>query len=114
MSLFKVFQRILLVAIVVAAFAFAIPNAGVQVDLIRLPFLPDRQNMMLIELMLYPLVLGLLAGISFGVLKILELQTRLRSERRTRRKVQGELTALRNLPLDDVEEEERVTSGVDS
>lgn len=113
MSLLKVLRTILFAVILVAAFAFTMYNAQVRVGPIRLPFLEVRQDVWLLELMLYPLVLGLLAGVAFGLLKIVELQTVARRERRTRQKVQTELTALRNLPLEDTEEE-RVPSGVDS
>ncbi|NNE43544.1 MAG: hypothetical protein HKN12_05005 [Gemmatimonadetes bacterium] len=105
MGFLKVTRAALVIVLIVAAFAFTMFNAGTRVDLIRLPFMPDRTGMLLVELMLYPLVLGLLAGFMVGLLKIMELQATLRAERRNRNKVQGELTALRNLPLEEAEQE---------
>jgi type III secretory pathway component EscU len=105
MSFLRVLRALLFVVLVVAAFAFTMFNAGARVELIRLPFLPDRTGMLLVEVMLYPLVLGLLAGFAVSILKLVELQTQLRTERRSRNRIQGELTALRNLPLDEAEEE---------
>jgi hypothetical protein len=105
MSFLKILRAALLAVIVVAAFAFTMYNAGTRIDLVRLPLVPDRTGMLLVELMLYPLLLGLAAGLSFAVLKLLELQAQLRTERRSRSRVQSELTALRNLPLEDADEE---------
>lgn len=110
MGFFKVVRAVLVVVLVVAAFTFTMLNAGMRVDLIKLPFMPDRAGMLLVEVMLYPLVLGLLAGFALALLKVLELQTQLRTERRSRNKVQGELTALRNLPLDEAEQENAAAS----
>ncbi|MGQ0721605.1 MAG: hypothetical protein ACT4PE_08540 [Candidatus Eiseniibacteriota bacterium] len=105
MSVLKALRAFLVAALVVCAFAFTMYNASTRVEFVRLPFLSDRNGVLLVELMLYPLLLGLAAGFSFALVMLLEAQTALRSERRTRQKVQTELTALRNLPIEDTDDE---------
>jgi hypothetical protein len=105
MSVLKALRAVLAVALVVCAFAFTMYNASTRVEFVRVPFLADKNGVLLVELMLYPLLLGLAVGFSFAVLMLLEAQTALRSERRLRQKVQAELTALRNLPIEDTDDE---------
>lgn len=105
MSVLKILRMVLLGLIVVVAIVFTVknPNERVRIDLMLVPV---RENVLLIEVLLYAMMLGVVVGVSFAALKILELQAQLRTERRSRNKVQGELTALRNLPLEEADEAE--------
>jgi hypothetical protein len=47
---------------------------------------------------------GAAVGYSLSLLVVLELQTRLRDLYRRQHRLEGELTTIRNLPLDDAEE----------
>jgi uncharacterized integral membrane protein len=49
-------------------------------------------------------LLGALVGYSLSLFLVIELQGRIREMRRRHLRMEGELTTLRNLPLDDAEE----------
>ena len=103
MSMLKGIRAILLVLIMVVAIGFTVMNPGerVRVDLF---FIEPLENVPMVEALFFAFVLGLVGGLAVAVLRILELQTQLRNERRSGNRLQGELTTLRNLPLDDSDE----------
>jgi hypothetical protein len=49
-------------------------------------------------------ITGAAIGYSLSLLAVLELQTRLRDVYQRQHRLEGELTTIRNLPLDDAEE----------
>lgn len=102
MSLLRVFRMILVAAILLGAVVFVVKNPSQRVRLDLVVF-PVRDNVLLIEALFWALLGGAVVGMSFVAIKLLELQTQLRSEKRQRQRLQAELTALRNLPLEDVE-----------
>ena len=103
MSVLKGFRAILLVLIMVVAIGFTVMNPGerVRVDLF---FMPPYENVPLVEALFFAFLLGLLGGLTVAVIRILELQAQLRAERRSGSHLRGELTTLRNLPLEDADE----------
>lgn len=102
MSLLRVIRMALVAAIVLGAIVFTVKNPSQRVHL-DLVFFPARDNVLLIEALFWAMLGGAVVGLSFAGIKLLELQTQLGSERRQRQRLQSELTALRNLPLDDTE-----------
>jgi uncharacterized integral membrane protein len=111
MSVLKVFRAILLVVIIVVAIGFTVMNPGerVRVDLF---FVPPYENVPLVEALFFAFLLGLLGGLAVAIVRILELQATLRAERRSGSRLRGELTTLRNLPLEDAEERPTTGGGV--
>jgi len=105
MSLLRAIRMILVAAIVLGAIVFTVKNPSQRVRL-DLVFFPVRENVLLIEALFWAMLGGGLVGLSFAGLKLLELQTQVGSERRARHRLQSELTALRNLPLEDAESDE--------
>jgi len=100
-----VFRLALVAAIVLGAIVFTVKNPSQRVRL-DLVFFPARDNVLLIEALFWALLGGAVVGLSFAGIKLLELQAQLQKERRGRHRLQSELTALRNLPLDDLDSEE--------
>jgi hypothetical protein len=49
-------------------------------------------------------LVGGLSGCAIALLWIVELQSKLRDTKRQARRLQGELTSLRNLPLDETDD----------
>jgi uncharacterized integral membrane protein len=105
MSLLRVIRMALVAVIVLGAIVFTVKNPSERVRL-DLVFFPAREGVLLIEALFWALLGGTLVGLSFAGLKLLELQAQLSRERRQRQRLQSELTALRNLPLEDAESEE--------
>jgi hypothetical protein len=106
MSLLRVMRMILVGVIVLGAIVFTVKNPSERVRL-DLVVLPAREDVLLIEALFWALLAGALVGLSFAAIKLLELQTQLTKERRARHRMQSELTALRNLPLEEAEDEEQ-------
>jgi uncharacterized integral membrane protein len=102
MSILKSFRMILLVVIMLIAIFFVVKNPDQRVD-INLMFFPTQENVLLVEVLFYSLLLGIALGYSVAGLKILELQAQVRAAKRSRGNLESELTALRNLPLEDAE-----------
>jgi uncharacterized membrane protein YciS (DUF1049 family) len=109
MGLLKSFRMIMLVAIMLIAIFFVVKNPDQRVD-INLMFFPTREGVLLVEVLFYSLLLGIALGYSIAALKIFELQAQVRGAKRSRHQLESELTALRNLPLDDAD---RALSEVD-
>ncbi len=103
MSILKGVRTILLVLIMIVAIGFTVMNPGerVRVDLF---FAPPFENVPLVEALFFAFLLGLLGGLAVAVIRILELQAQLRDARRSGSRLAGELTTLRNLPLEESEE----------
>jgi hypothetical protein len=102
MSLLRVIRMALVAVIVLGAIVFTVKNPSERVRL-DLVFFPVRENVLLIEVLFWALLGGVAVGLSFAGIKLLELQTQLQKERRGRHRLQSELTAIRNLPLEDPE-----------
>jgi uncharacterized integral membrane protein len=103
MSFFKAVRLILGVAIVLVIIFFVVKNPDQRVD-INLVFFPTKENVLLIEVLFYTLVIGFVGGLTVALMKIVELEARLRAAKRSRHRIEGELTTLRNLPLEEPEE----------
>jgi uncharacterized integral membrane protein len=103
MSILKGVRTILLILIMVVAIGFTVMNPGerVRVDLF---FVPPFENVPMVEALFFAFLLGLVAGLAVAVIRILELQAQLRDARRAGHRLEGELTTLRNLPLDEADE----------
>jgi uncharacterized integral membrane protein len=103
MGFLRVLRALLVVAVVVAAIGFAVrnPDQRVRIDLFfGLPY----ENVPLVFALFVAFLVGGVGGCAIAILWILELQTKLRDAKRQSRRLQGELTSLRNLPLEDAEE----------
>lgn len=98
----KSFRMVLLVVVMLIAIFFVVKNPDQRVD-INLMFFPTRENVLLVEVLFYALLLGIAVGYSIAGLKILELQSQVRAAKKSRGHLESELTALRNLPLEDAE-----------
>lgn len=102
MSFLKGIRLIVGIAIGLVIVFFVVKNPDERVN-INLIFFPMKENVLLIEVLFYTLVLGFVGGITVAFLKIVELEARLRAAKRTRNRIEGELTTLRNLPLEEPE-----------
>jgi uncharacterized integral membrane protein len=92
---------IVLILIAFVGFVVFNPAEKVTVDLF---FAPPFEGVPLVLALFVAFLFGAVGGLSAGALKILELQGRLRDSNRTRSQIEGELTTLRNLPLEEAEE----------
>jgi uncharacterized integral membrane protein len=110
MSLLRVIRMALVAVIVLGAIVFTVKNPSERVRL-DLVFFPAREGVLLIEALFWALLGGIVVGMSFAALRLLELQTQLSGERRQRQRLQSELTALRNLPLEDAASDEGTGGG---
>jgi uncharacterized integral membrane protein len=103
MGFLKLVRNVLLLVVVIALIGFAVLNPGqrAEVDL----WVAGRfVDVPLVEIVFIAFVLGVAIGLAFSVVAIFELQTKVREARRSGERLQGELTSLRNLPLEEVEE----------
>ena len=89
---------LILIGLVAIFFVVRNPSERVTIDLI---FFPVRENVLLIELLFYALVLGAIGGYSVALIKIIELKGQVSSARRSQGRLESEITTLRNLPLED-------------
>jgi len=102
MGFLKGFRTVLLVAVMLIAIGFTVLNPGELVT-VRLLFVPPLVDVNLVWVLFSAFLLGGFAGFLVAVLKIVELQTKLRDLRRSSRQLEGELTTIRNLPLEETD-----------
>ena len=103
MGFLRAVRAALVVALVVAAIGFAVrnPDQRVNVDLL---FGPPYTDVPLLFALFVAFVVGGVGGCALAVLWVVELQTKLREARRANRRLSGELTSLRNLPLEEADD----------
>ena len=103
MGFLRVLRALLVVALVVAVIFFAVENPNQYVT-IKLPFVPPYPSVSLLFALFVAFLVGGVAGCALAVLWVVELQTKLREARRQTRRLSGELTSLRNLPLEETDD----------
>ena len=113
MTILKAVRAIVLVLIMITAIWFTVVNPGERVR-IDPYFWEPLENVPLVEALFFAFALGLAAGLMVGVVRIMELKGQLRSMRKTGAKLEGELSTLRNLPLEEVAEELSEGTGLSS
>ncbi len=103
MGFLRVLRALLVVALVVAAIGFAVrnPDQRVSVDLL---VGPPYTDVPLLFALFVAFLVGGVSGCALAVLWVVELQTKLRDARRQNRRLTGELTSLRNLPLEETDD----------
>jgi uncharacterized integral membrane protein len=92
-----------LLLIMVVAIGIAVLNPGERV-LIDLFFAEPFENVPLVFVMFCAFLVGFAGGLVVAVVKLVELQTALRTTRRSQTRIAGELSTLRNLALEETEE----------
>ncbi len=102
MGILKTLRAATLLVVMFLAMGFAFLNNRELVD-VNL-YWGTFQDAPMAWVVFVAFLFGALVGWSFSVLLVLELQTRLREMRRRQARLEGELTTLRNLPIDDAEE----------
>jgi uncharacterized integral membrane protein len=103
MSFLKVVRMAVLLLIMLVAIGFAVLNPGERVR-IDLFFIEPLENVALVFVLFCAFLIGVVGGFSVALVKVVELQTALRSARRSQSRIAGELSTLRNLPLEESEE----------
>lgn len=106
MGFLKGLRMAVLLLIMIVAIGFAVLNPGERV-VIDLFFAEPFQNVPLVFVLFCAFLVGVFGGFAVALVRILELQASLRNARRSRLRVEDELSTLRNLPL---EENDEVTS----
>jgi uncharacterized integral membrane protein len=99
MNFLKGFRTAIAVVLFVLLLGFAVLNPAETVDIDL--FFAEYQNVYLLWVLFTTFLLGGLGGLLVSVLWIVELQTKLSQIKRSSRQLEGELTTLRNLPLED-------------
>ncbi len=102
MGFLKGLRTVVGVVLFVLLLGFAVLNPAETVNL-NLFFL-QYENVYLLWVLFTTLLIGGLGGLLISLLWIVELQTKLSQVKRSSRHLEGELTTLRNLPLEDNEE----------
>ena len=100
MEILRVVRMGFLAIIAVVAIGFAVLNPAERVS-IDLFFVPILEEVPLVFTLFCAFLIGIIGGLSVAMLSVLELQTKLRFAKRSRHDIEGELTTLRNLPLED-------------
>ena len=91
----------LFVALLVGGWRFAAENAQV----VSVHYLLGSIDQVPVWQVLFcAFLVGVLGGFAVALVRILELQASLRNAHRSRLRVEGELSTLRNLPLEESEE----------
>lgn len=101
MGVLKSVRTVCLVVIMLVAIGFTVLNPGQTVDIDL--FVAHYSNVFLVWVLFCAFLLGGAGGFLAAVLKIVELQAKLRDLRRSSRQLEGELTNIRNLPLDEAD-----------
>ena len=103
MGFLKGVRMAVLLLIMVVAIGFTVLNPGERVR-IDLFFQEPFENVPLVFVLFCAFLIGVLGGFAVAVLKLVELQAQLRHAKRSKSQIAGELSTLRNLPLDESEE----------
>jgi len=109
MGFLKGLRMAVLLLTMVVAIGFAVLNPGERVR-IDLFFGQPFENVPLVFVLFCAFLIGVAGGFCVAVVKLVEMQAALRSARRSRTRIEGELSTLRNLPLE--ESEERTPQGM--
>jgi uncharacterized integral membrane protein len=103
MGFLRLVRAALVVGLVVAAIGIAVANPSEKVT-IDLLFGPPYVDVPLVFALFVAFLVGGVGGCAVSFLWVVELQTKLRDAKRQSRRLQGELTSLRNLPLDETDD----------
>ena len=103
MGFLRLVRAALVAGVVVAAIFVAVRNPLEKVT-IDLLFAPPYVDVPLVWALFVAFLVGGLSGCAIALLWIVELQSKLRDTKRQARRLQGELTSLRNLPLDETDD----------
>jgi len=103
MGFLRVVRAALVMALVVCAIGIAVRNPAEKVS-IDLLFGPPYTDVPLVFALFVAFLVGGVGGCAVALLWIVELQAKLRDARRQTRRLQSELTSLRNLPLDETDD----------
>jgi uncharacterized integral membrane protein len=99
MGLLKIIRAVVLVAIMLIAMAFAFLNNEQVVD-VKLHW-GEFVDAPMAWVVFVAFLLGAVIGFALALTKLIELQGRLHDLKRSQSRVSAELTALRNLPLEE-------------
>jgi uncharacterized integral membrane protein len=108
MEFLRIVRMTLLILIAIAAIWFAVMNPAERVRVELQPF-GEMNDVPLVVALFYAFLLGLGSGLAIAFMRLVELQSKLRDARKARHRVEGELTTLRNLPLEETDESIPVT-----
>lgn len=103
MGVVKFLRNVLLVVIVLAMIGFAVLNPAQQIDL-DLWLLGKWTEVPLVAALFLAFLIGTAVGLLFMVVTVIELRGRLHDARKSGRRLEGELTSLRNLPLEETDD----------
>ena len=103
MGFLRLLRAALVTGLVVAAIGIAVANPAQKIS-IDLLFGPPYNDVPLVFALFVAFLVGGVGGCAVALLWIMELQSKLRDARRQARRLQGELTSLRNLPLDETDD----------
>ena len=103
MGFLKAVRNILLLLVVIAMIGFAVLNPGQRLE-VDLWLAGTWAEVPLVEVVFIAFVLGIGVGLLFMVFSVMDLRARLAGAHRSGHRLQGELTSLRNLPLEEEEE----------
>jgi uncharacterized integral membrane protein len=103
MGLVKAIRNVLLLLVVVAMIGFAVLNPGQRLE-VDLWLAGQWADVPLVEIVFIAFVLGVGVGLLFMVFSVIELRAQLAGAKRSGQRLEGELTSLRNLPLEEEEE----------
>lgn len=103
MGFLRLLRAALVAGVVVVAIFIAVRNPLEKVT-IDLLFGPPYVDVPLVWALFVAFLVGGLSGCAIALLWIVELQSKLRDAKRQARRLQSELTSLRNLPLDETDD----------
>jgi len=97
------FRFFLIIVVIIAVVGFSIYNSSetVEVNLFGLWMYVDVP---MIYITFWAFVVGLLVSFLLGITHYLKVQSDLREQRKENRNLMEEITTLRNIPLEDMEE----------
>ncbi|KPL00752.1 MAG: hypothetical protein AMJ90_07760 [candidate division Zixibacteria bacterium SM23_73_2] len=97
------FRFFLIIVVIIAVVGFSIYNSSetVEVNLFGLWMYVDVP---MIYIAFWAFVVGLLVSFLLGITHYLKVQSDLREQRKENRNLMEEITTLRNIPLEDMEE----------
>lgn len=96
----KLMRNVLLVVILIALVWFAVLNPSQRVE-VDLWMLGKWVDVPLVIALFLAFAIGAVVGTSMLVFNVMDLHAKLRHQKRHGQHLEGELTSLRNLPLED-------------
>ena len=103
MGFVKAIRNVVLLLVVVAMIGFAVLNPGQRLE-VDLWLAGKWADVPLVEIVFIAFVLGVGVGLLFMVFSVVDLRAQLSGAKRSGQRLEGELTSLRNLPLEEEEE----------